>query len=488
MAKILKTGLFSALGISVFLSVFHSLRLFLVWAEAESGIYLSIIPLISIAVILAIVALIVLVSGRVVHKSKAPDQVYWAIGSDAKGITRAPFAPSNPSSKIKEEKILTMSGGGYKAGLFHLGSLQRLNEVGELGKINAFSSVSGGSITLAWLGAKWSELEFEDGRASNFDELIYRPLFDFYTLRTLDAPSIARSFVSRKTASNHLANRLNKSLFHNRTLADFPNPNESGSPIFYINSTDLRTNTTWYFTRHPYYGGYAQNWRIGRFQREFALSDVVAASAAFPPFFAPLKLELPEPRQSWVWLEKLSDLRPDEASEFKSEAWLGDGGIYDNLGLQRALRYRHVMVSNAGDPFGTSNKYDSSWYAQLRSTVRHMHRQVEQRRKIHFGDMAALQCINLMIWEIDDRLDAAAQDAFNGLGLEDGWKAATFPVRLKRTDIEQAKVIVRHGASLAGREVALGRTWDLDTCLAGLTKAEESSGAIISGEGDEQIL
>ena len=367
-----------------------------------------------------------------------------------------------------------MSGGGYKAGLFHLGALQKLNEKAILSDIGAFSSVSGGSITLAWLGAHWSELVFVNGVAINFDEKIFNPLFEFYTQRTLDAPSIALGLISLKTASNHLAVRFDKSLFKNKTLADFPDPNVDENPRFFINATDLRTNTAWYFTRHPYYGGYAQNWRIGRFQKNFSLGDVVAASAAFPPFFAPMKMSLPKPRQTWGWLNALKEKHPEDAEKFTSEALLGDGGIYDNLGLQRALRYRHVMVSNAGDPFGASIKYDSNWYAQLRGTIRHMHRQVEQRRKLHFGDMAALQCVNLMIWEIDDHLDQSIQQQYGGLALDDAWKAATFPVRLKKTDPVEAHMIVDHGASLADREITLNKNWDLEECLEDVQDSHSS--------------
>src|SRR5258708_12082538 len=46
---------------------------------------------------------------------------------------------------------LCLSGGGYRAMLFHLGTLWRLNELGYLPKLDRISSVSGGSITAALL-------------------------------------------------------------------------------------------------------------------------------------------------------------------------------------------------------------------------------------------------------------------------------------------------------------------------------------------------
>ena len=48
---------------------------------------------------------------------------------------------------------LCLSGGGYRATLFHLGGLRRLNELGILARddFRTVTSVSGGSITAAWL-------------------------------------------------------------------------------------------------------------------------------------------------------------------------------------------------------------------------------------------------------------------------------------------------------------------------------------------------
>ena len=65
---------------------------------------------------------------------------------------------------------LALSGGGYRAMLFHLGALIRLNEARWLPKLNRVASVSGGSITAALLGLTWKDLRFEDDVAANFDE------------------------------------------------------------------------------------------------------------------------------------------------------------------------------------------------------------------------------------------------------------------------------------------------------------------------------
>ena len=49
--------------------------------------------------------------------------------------------------ELEDSVALCLSGGGYRAMLFHLGALWRLNELGYLKKLARISSVSGGSIT-----------------------------------------------------------------------------------------------------------------------------------------------------------------------------------------------------------------------------------------------------------------------------------------------------------------------------------------------------
>jgi NTE family protein len=48
---------------------------------------------------------------------------------------------------------LSLSGGGCRTALFHLGALRRLNELGILAKLRTISSVSGGSILSAHLAS-----------------------------------------------------------------------------------------------------------------------------------------------------------------------------------------------------------------------------------------------------------------------------------------------------------------------------------------------
>src|SRR5262245_22748927 len=59
------------------------------------------------------------------------------------------LAESDANANADQRMALCLSGGGYRAAIFHLGALRRLNEVGILSKVDTITSVSGGSIIAA---------------------------------------------------------------------------------------------------------------------------------------------------------------------------------------------------------------------------------------------------------------------------------------------------------------------------------------------------
>ncbi|MGC1166794.1 MAG: patatin-like phospholipase family protein, partial [Solirubrobacterales bacterium] len=72
------------------------------------------------------------------------------------------------------EKALWLAGGGYRAALFHLGALTRLNELGLLARTGAVGAVSGGSIVAALLatGVSWPL----DGGCRDWPERVAEPM------------------------------------------------------------------------------------------------------------------------------------------------------------------------------------------------------------------------------------------------------------------------------------------------------------------------
>jgi NTE family protein len=94
---------------------------------------------------------------------------------------------------------LCLSGGGYRAMLFHLGSLWRLNEAGLLPKLDRISSVSGGSIAAGVLGLAWPELGFnEQGIAAGFEEKVTRPIRRLRKKPSMLVQSLAESYCAAR--------------------------------------------------------------------------------------------------------------------------------------------------------------------------------------------------------------------------------------------------------------------------------------------------
>jgi len=87
------------------------------------------------------------------------------------------LATDGPLSQPRPGMALCLSGGGYRAMVFHLGTLWRLNELGLLKGLAKVSSVSGGSITAGMLGLRWNRLEFNAANtATNLEQLVVNPI------------------------------------------------------------------------------------------------------------------------------------------------------------------------------------------------------------------------------------------------------------------------------------------------------------------------
>ena len=102
----------------------------------------------------------------------------------------SPVRDIGDGRRVQPGLALCLSGGGYRAMLFHLGALWRLNELGFLPRLDRVSSVSGGSITAGALGHGWSRLALdEQGVAREFVGAVVDPLRGLAG-RTIDIPVV----------------------------------------------------------------------------------------------------------------------------------------------------------------------------------------------------------------------------------------------------------------------------------------------------------
>src|SRR5689334_6521436 len=117
---------------------------------------------------------------------------------------------------------LCLSGGGYRAMLFHVGCLWRLNQVGLLARLNRISSVSGGSITAGVLGMNWRALGLAPGvESARFQDLLVAPIRQL-ARTTIDEGAIFGGVFLPGTVSEHVAGKYDQLLFHGKTLQDLP--------------------------------------------------------------------------------------------------------------------------------------------------------------------------------------------------------------------------------------------------------------------------
>jgi NTE family protein len=247
------------------------------------------------------------------------------------------IAPDLGSAGPQNGKALCLSGGGYRAMLFHLGAIIRLNEAALLPHLKRISSVSGGSILAGVLATRWNSLTFHDGIAANLDTAVIDPI-RLMASKTIDVPSILKGiFNPGSSISSYIIKAYDKWLFDGATLQDLPSDEEG--PRFIFNATSLQSGALWRFSKL-----YMADYLVGRIPHPtLPVAAAVAASSAFPPVLSPVKLTL-DPSQF------IPDATcPLQRPPFTTTAIVADGGVYDNLGLETAWKqYKTILVSDGG--------------------------------------------------------------------------------------------------------------------------------------------
>jgi NTE family protein len=259
------------------------------------------------------------------------------------------------------EIALCLSGGGYRAALFHLGAIRRLNEFGILSRLAIISSVSGGSILNGVLAASWKSLAPNStGVFQNFDDGVAVPLRNFcradlrtnlilgHRVNPLNWLRLAKSYLS---ISGNTLSKSYELLFNGRLLRTLP----SGLtvPRFVFCATSMNSGACWHFhsgdegRMGDFYIGYAPT-------NDITLSEAVAASSAFPLAFAPFELH-PSRMEDVSRIDPWGVARPISGKRRAVECktfLLTDGGVYDNLGLEPLWSFSNaVLSSDGGLPF-----------------------------------------------------------------------------------------------------------------------------------------
>jgi len=211
---------------------------------------------------------------------------------------------------------LALSGGGFRAPIFHLGVIRFLHEVDRLKGVKRLSSVSGGSVLAAHLALNWERYTNNDKFDNAAKELlqfvqrgirgqiIRRYIFGWIAL----VPRFLLPRSKRWTLDNLLQKSFER-LFKRAAL------DKLHGPEVFINSTSLTSGSPCYFGPEGFVWFEGDN-KNSISSDETLVSFAVAASSAFPPLFPPITISY----------ESLGCTH----KEFQRPQCLTDGGVYDN--------------------------------------------------------------------------------------------------------------------------------------------------------------
>jgi predicted acylesterase/phospholipase RssA len=334
-----------------------------------------------------------------------PTETNTSAGQDLPRPNTMTASSSAPTATPANRVILALSGGGFRATLFHLGTIRALAEAGLLPKVSDIISVSGGSILAAHLTLFWSRyatqpkefyavakevvdfIQSTDIRGRVLRRwprwfplvgwaLVLAPVMSVVGLAALGVcpwwsvgavivvlPILVRGV--RRPQTQILADHYEPLYSRSRRSPALCSHLEEKSlpprPSIHILATDFQRGDLVSFG-----AGYVERTGLSEDagvpstppQKHDApllrLSSAVAASSAFPALFEPL----------WVDAKTLSGAQSREGNRWTNVS-VGDGGVFDNLGLRRlddiltaasAEGTTLCIVSDAGAPFLSTDR------------------------------------------------------------------------------------------------------------------------------------
>ncbi|MDD2905260.1 MAG: patatin-like phospholipase family protein [Sulfurimonas sp.] len=317
-----------------------------------------------------------------------------------------------------DKKGLALSGGGFRASFFHLGTLAKLAECDLLKDIEVISTVSGGSIIGVHYYLKLQKMLEEKSdieiTQADYIELVHELIEEFFEAVQTD---IRNSVITKNFFSNTVVKILNPFSSYSRTnklgqlyqeriykkykqymheLIITPHGWEDGKfkprfhnwrrknkvPILVINATNLNSGHNWQFQAtkmgEPDYMYNMEIDKNNRFDwvrytdkglqekfKNYSIGQAVACSSAVPMLFTPVVLE-------------------DLYEGYKLS--ISDGGVYDNQGFSGLLSEEcdYIICSDAS---GQMDNQITSHTSILRTNMRTIDIQMDRNREMIFEDM-----------------------------------------------------------------------------------------------------
>jgi NTE family protein len=224
---------------------------------------------------------------------------------------------------------LCLSGGGFRATLFHLGVIRRLIFLNVFNQIERINSVSGGSIAAGMIMMELSKQPFHS--VEDFDNRVIKPVINF--IQKSPRGNIYKILPFRRDPSR-FSRVLDEELFENMSFNELVL-----TPEWVCYATSLNSAYSWKFSQNEIGDsttGHTQPTQDDR------LSVGVAASACFPPLFKPIKFSTRDRSFQFKYVEGiLVDRNNPSPPNIIS---LTDGGVYDNLGSESVLKKKSSFI------------------------------------------------------------------------------------------------------------------------------------------------
>ncbi|ULL13441.1 patatin-like phospholipase family protein [Paenibacillus sp. H1-7] len=228
---------------------------------------------------------------------------------------------------------LCLSGGGFRATLFHLGVIRRLIFLNVFNEIERINSVSGGSIAAAMVMQELTKSSFSS--IEDFDHRVIKPVVNF--IQKSPRGNIYTIIPLRKDPLK-FAKVLDEELFQGLSFNKL-----AKSPQWVCYATSLNSAYSWKFSQDE-----IGDSSIGHTQptQDDRISIGVAASACFPPLFKPLRFETYNRSFQFKYVEGMLVDRNNPTPP--QTILLTDGGVYDNLGSESVLtKGNSFIISDA---------------------------------------------------------------------------------------------------------------------------------------------
>lgn len=307
---------------------------------------------------------------------------------------------------------LALSGGGYRAAAYHIGTLNALNKLGILSKVDVISSVSGGSIIAAYYALHSNE-EYKKV-ATDFSVKLKVGVLQYaivelwgililcglliwlcgWWILVIELLLIASFQFKVLPFSWLIEKRYNKHFFNGKTLTDLP-----VHPFVAINSTDVSTGQLFVFQTNNIYGYQYQNQNESIFKvTDFPIAKAVMASSCVPFIFSPITIPAAYYKEKYY--------------NWKKKPLLIDGGLYDNQGAHKLTEEQclykcdYVIVSDAGNSEINSNWVINTVSLLIKTSEILMRRirNMQIQNNIYSHNNNGRTAYVSLMWELSDRI------------------------------------------------------------------------------------